>query len=216
MPGCSARYASTASVVLANAPGCGGADRPLRPKLRRSDLALTSTAFENGGAIPRRHACDGAGVSPPLEFRGVPDSAAALVLWLEDRDAPDPDDPGRPWMHWIVFDLPPDARGLAEGAASLGLPEGARQGRNDLGTRTYSGPCPVVAEHRYFFELFALDAALPPDLGETPRKRDLVEAMSGHVLARATLIGTYEIGTAETGTAEIGKASATATPDPSR
>ena len=104
-------------------------------------------------------------------------------------DAPDPAAPKRTWVHWILYDIPATASGIAEGGAT---PAGARDGRNDWKRTGYGGPCPPIGRHRYFHKLYALDAALG-DLG-TPDKPALEKAMSGHVLAQATLVGTYQKG----------------------
>ncbi|HEX4609621.1 MAG TPA: YbhB/YbcL family Raf kinase inhibitor-like protein [Urbifossiella sp.] len=153
-------------------------------------LTITSTAFPAGGEIPAGHTCEGADRSPPLAWSGVPDGTAALALVVDDPDAPDPAAPKRVWVHWVLYNLPPTAADLPAGAAAAGLPAGTRDGKNDWSRTGYGGPCPPVGRHRYFFKLYALDAALP-DLG-TPTKAELEAAMAGHVLARAELIGTYQ------------------------
>jgi Raf kinase inhibitor-like YbhB/YbcL family protein len=147
---------------------------------------MTSPSFAHGGEIPTKYTCEGPDVSPALAWSGVPATTKSLALVVEDPDAPDPGAPKTTWVHWIVYDLPPTAPGLSEGAF---LPRGARAGRNDWKTTGYRGPCPPIGRHRYLHELFALDVTLP-DLGQ-PDKPTLESAMRGHVLAQATLIGTY-------------------------
>ena len=142
--------------------------------------------------MPAKCTCDGDDLSPPLEFRGIPEGTRSLALIVDDPDAPDPSAPMRVWVHWVVYNLPPDAAGLAEGASGQGLPAGAREGINDSSEVGYGGPCPPIGRHRYFHKLYALDRVLP-DLG-APTKSSLEEAMSGHILASADLIGTYARG----------------------
>jgi Raf kinase inhibitor-like YbhB/YbcL family protein len=151
-------------------------------------LKLTSTAFANGGEIPRKHTCAGQDVSPPLAWTGVPPAAKSLVLIVDDPDAPDPAAPKMTWVHWVLYNLPPTATRLAEGAQQL--PAGTLEGLNDWKRTGYGGPCPPIGRHRYFHKLYALDVALA-DLGR-PTKAKLETAMKGHVLARAELVGTYQ------------------------
>jgi Raf kinase inhibitor-like YbhB/YbcL family protein len=153
-------------------------------------LALTSTAFTAGGAIPKRHTCDGDDVSPPLAWRGVPAGAKSLVLIVDDPDAPDPAAPKLTWVHWVVYDIPPTATGFPEAVKPSGLPSGTRQGLNDWKRTGYGGPCPPIGRHRYFHKLYALDTVLG-DLGQ-PTKAKLEAAMKRHVLAHAELVGTYQ------------------------
>lgn len=152
-------------------------------------MQLTSTAFDDGDEIPMRHTCDGDDLSPPLSWTGVPEAAQSLALIVEDPDAPDPAAPTRTWIHWVVYDLPVATPRLDEGA-SRALPAGAREGLNDWDRTGYAGPCPPRGRHRYFHRLFALDTVLG-DVGE-PTAAELERAMRGHVLASATLMGTYQ------------------------
>jgi len=181
-----ARAAAALVCAFATASAAGGGDAGGSPM----GLELTSPAFSPMGEIPRRHTCEGEDVSPELRWSGVPEGTGSLVLVVDDPDAPDPAAPRTIWVHWLLYDLPPDATGLPEGAKAANLPPGARQGRNDWKRTGYGGPCPPVGRHRYFFELYALDAPLG-DLGE-PTKAGLEAAMEGKVLARAELVGTYE------------------------
>ena len=151
-------------------------------------LAIHSPAFEPGGAIPTRYTCEGDDTSPELRFSGVPTDAKSLALIVQDPDAPDPRAPKMTYVHWVLYDLPPDSSGLPEGARAL--PPGAREGTNDWKRTGYGGPCPPIGRHRYYFRLFALDAALG-DLGKPTRAR-LEQAMQGHVLETAELMGTYQ------------------------
>lgn len=151
-------------------------------------LKLTSSSFAHNGEIPTRYTCEGQDVSPPLAWSGVPANTRSLALIVDDPDAPDPAAPKLTWVHWLLYDIPPSATGLPEGAKNL--PPGTREGRNDWQRTGYGGPCPPVGRHRYFHKLYALDALLP-DLGK-PDKARLEAAMKGHVIAQAELIGTYQ------------------------
>lgn len=153
-------------------------------------LSLSSPAFAPGAVIPVRHTCDGQEVSPPLRWTGLPASTRSLALIIEDPDAPDPAAPRMIWVHWVLYNLPVTAEGLAEGIAPAQLPAGTREGLNDWHRTGYGGPCPPVGRHRYFHRLYALDTVLP-DLGRVDKAR-LLAAMEGHVLARAELVGTYQ------------------------
>ncbi len=153
-------------------------------------LVLTSAAFAALGAIPTLHTCEGRDVSPPLSWSGVPAAAKSLVLIVDDPDAPDPKAPRTTWVHWVLYNLPPSATGLAEGIAASALPGGTREGQNDWKRAGYGGPCPPIGRHRYFHKLYALDVVLP-DLGPAT-KADVEAAMKGHVLAQAELVGTYQ------------------------
>ncbi len=150
-------------------------------------LTLASGAFRPNQPIPARYTCDGEDVSPPLTWLGVPAGTRSLALIIDDPDAPDPKHPQRVWVHWVVYNLPPDATGLAEGAA---LPSGTQAGRNDWNHANYGGPCPPIGQHRYFHKLYALDTLLP-NL-KHPTKAQLEQAMTGHILAQAELVGLYQ------------------------
>jgi Raf kinase inhibitor-like YbhB/YbcL family protein len=154
-------------------------------------LALTSPAFEPGGKIPSNYTCEGDDVSPPLAIAGVPDGTKSLALIVDDPDAPDPEAPKVVWVHWVVYNLPPDTSVLPEGAGADGLTAGAVTGINDWKRTTYGGPCPPIGRHRYFHKLYALDTTLP---AEPMTKSQLETAMEGHILARTELIGTYQKG----------------------
>jgi len=153
-------------------------------------LTLTSPAFRHGGVIPRRHTCEGEDLSPPLLWSGAPSGTQSLVLIVDDPDAPDPKAPRMTWVHWLLYNLPRDATGLAEGLSAKHLPAGTLQGVNDWHRTGYGGPCPPIGQHRYFHKLYALDALLPDLKG--PAKTALEQAMHGHVLAQTQLVGLYE------------------------
>lgn len=155
-------------------------------------MDLSSTAFTQGGDIPRRCTCEGDDLAPPLAWSGVPERTRSLALIVDDPDAPDPAAPTTTWVHWVLFDIPPIAAAIPEGGQPL--PDGAREGLNDWQRTGYGGPCPPIGRHRYFFKLYALDALLPSL--NRPTKAELERAMQGHVLAQAQLVGTYQKGKA--------------------
>jgi Raf kinase inhibitor-like YbhB/YbcL family protein len=149
-------------------------------------MKLESGAFQPMGTIPSKYTCEGEDVSPPLSWHGVPEDAKSLALIVDDPDAPDPQAPKMTWVHWVVFNIPPIASGLPEGAK---LPSGAVEGLNDWKRAGYGGPCPPIGRHRYVHKLYALDTQLEL---KRPTKADLEAAIKGHILARAELVGTYE------------------------
>ena len=151
-------------------------------------MTVTSAAFKHHGSIPAKYTCEGEDVSPPLAWSGLPAKAKSLVLIVDDPDAPDPAAPKMTWVHWILYNIPADAQGLAEAVKSL--PSGTLEGINDWKRTGYGGPCPPIGRHRYFHSLYALDSALP-DL-KHPSKAKLEDAMKWYVLAHAELIGTYQ------------------------
>jgi len=153
-------------------------------------LVLESPAFRHGGEIPMRHTCEGEDVSPPLVWRDVPPGTRSFALIVDDPDAPDPSAPLMMWVHWVLYDIPAGVNELAEDADRRGLPPGTRRGLNDWESPAWGGPCPPIGRHRYVFRLYALDAQLG-DLG-TPTRAQLEQAMQGHVLGEAVLMGTYE------------------------
>lgn len=147
---------------------------------------LTSSAFRDGEMIPATYSADGADHSPPLAWSGQPPATVSLALVCDDPDAP-----RGTWVHWVLFNLPGDTRGLPEHTPPDGaLPNGAQQGKNDFGKLGYGGPAPPRGKpHRYFFKLYALDASLKLPAGAT--KDQLLKAMQGHVLAETRLMGQY-------------------------
>jgi Raf kinase inhibitor-like YbhB/YbcL family protein len=153
-------------------------------------FTITSPAFAANHDIPIDHTCEAGDVSPPLAWSGVPDGTKSLALVVDDPDAPDPAAPKITWVHWVLYNLPPDATKLPQAVEPDELPPGTREGKNDWKRTGYGGPCPPVGRHRYFFKLYALDAVLP-DLKQ-PTKAQLEKAMEGHILAKAELIGLYQ------------------------
>jgi len=153
-------------------------------------LIITSSEFEHGAAIPSRYSCEGDDISPPLSWEGVPDGAKSLAFIMHDPDVPSPDKPVRIWVHWVLYNLPPDTRFLPEHTTRSVLPPGALEGINDWNRSGYGGPCPPMGKHRYFHRLFALDKVLD-DL-DNPTKTQLEQAMQRHIIAEAELMGTYQ------------------------
>jgi Raf kinase inhibitor-like YbhB/YbcL family protein len=147
-------------------------------------LILSSTAFADGGSIPREHTCDGADISPPLAWTGIPDGTAAIALIVDDPDAGG-------FVHWVAYDIDPALDGLAAGASVAA--DAPPQGQNSFGQVGYGGPCPPSGTHHYVFRLLALDrpAAFR---GGTPTADSVINAASGHVISEARLTGTYDRG----------------------
>jgi Raf kinase inhibitor-like YbhB/YbcL family protein len=150
------------------------------------DIKLTSTAFKDGGMIPTKYTCDGADVSPPLEWSGAPQTTKSLALICDDPDAP-----GKTWVHWVVFNLPASRTSLPENVPSQEtIAGGGKQGMNDFNKIGYGGPCPPSGTHRYFFKIYALGAELNLDSSTT--KDQLVQAMKDYILAQGELMGRYK------------------------
>jgi hypothetical protein len=155
-------------------------------------LTLISPSFKHAGMIPARHTCDGQNNSPQLAWAGVPAGTKSLVLIVDDPDAPDPAAPKMTWVHWLLYNIPPQATGLPEGVAAKDLPAGTLQGTNDWQRTGYGGPCPPVGNHRYFHKLYAPNTVLP-DLNH-PTKAALEKAMQNHVITHTELVGFYQRG----------------------
>jgi Raf kinase inhibitor-like YbhB/YbcL family protein len=149
------------------------------PKL--DGLKIYSPAFKDNSYIPGKYTCDGQDVNPPLLIEDVPSKAKSLALIVDDPDAP-----MGTWVHWVVWNIPPDTKEIKEDSA----PKNAQQGRNDFGKHNYGGPCPPPGTHRYFFKLYALDTVL--NLGANSTKADVEKAMGGHIVEKAQIIGLYK------------------------
>ena len=152
-------------------------------------LTLFSPAFGDHAPIPEQYTCDGANVAPPLAWSGEPPHTASYVLVVDDPDAPDPAAPKMTFVHWVVYNIPAPVREIEEAAVAATLPDGAAEGRNDARAPGYTGPCPPIGRHRYFFKLYALDTVITGL--DAPTKADVEQAMEGHVLESAQLVGTY-------------------------
>jgi len=153
-------------------------------------MHISSSAFVTNAEIPSQFTCQGTDRSPPLSFAEIPVGARSLTLIVDDPDAPDPAAPKMTWVHWVLYNLPPQTTGLVEAIAPRELPPGTLEGLNDWKRTGYRGPCPPVGRHRYVHKLYALDVVLP-DLNK-PTKAALEKAMHGHILAHAVLVGTYQ------------------------
>ena len=148
-------------------------------------LELTSTAFAPGEPIPRKYTCDGEDISPLLQWSDPPQGTKSFTLIADDPDAP-----VGTWVHWVLYNLPAETRALPEAVPpDADLPDGSRHGQNSWPRLGYGGPCPPSGTHRYFFKLYALDTVL--DLKSGASKKQLLQAMEGHILGQAELMGLY-------------------------
>jgi hypothetical protein len=141
-------------------------------------MRLSSPAFEDKGRIPEKYTCQGADINPELKLEDIPDDAESLILIVDDPDAP-----GGTWLHWLVYDIPPDNSTIKEDSVP------GKQGVNSFEKQDYGGPCPPSGEHRYFFRAIALDRKL--ELEEGMDRAGVEEAMKGNVLAACNIMGTY-------------------------
>ena len=149
-------------------------------------IKIASSAFKDGGMIPKKYTCDGEEVSPPINWSGIPGNAKSIALISDDPDAP-----MGTWVHWVIFNVPADSKGFAESVPNQEtLSDGARQGINSSRKIGYDGPCPPSGTHRYYFKVYALDTML--DLSPGATKNDLLKAMEGHILAEGQLMGRYK------------------------
>ncbi len=153
-------------------------------------MQLTSPSFENQKRMARKFTCDGEDISPALAWSGAPEGTLSFALIVDDPDAPDPANPKMTWVHWILYNIPSTVSALPEGVKDEELSPETLQGLNDWKKTGYGGPCPPIGQHRYFHKLYALDIVLP-DLAR-PTKEKLEQAMAGHILFRAELVGLYQ------------------------
>jgi Raf kinase inhibitor-like YbhB/YbcL family protein len=174
--------------LLTLLPACARNNNQAESKGKKTTVTIQviSSGFKEGEPIPAKYTCDGENVSPPVKWSNLPDNTKSLALICDDPDAP-----GGTWVHWVVYNIPPTVGELPEGIVSTKeILKGARQGFNDFKRIGYGGPCPPSGRHRYFFQLYALDKDLGLASGKT--KKDLLEAMEGHILAMGHLMGTYQ------------------------
>ncbi|OGX05976.1 MAG: hypothetical protein A2Z88_02805 [Omnitrophica WOR_2 bacterium GWA2_47_8] len=141
-------------------------------------MIITSPGFTHNAMIPSRYTCQGEDINPPLQISDLPLGAKSLVLINDDPDAP-----GMTWDHWVVYNIAPTEKIEEDSVPGL-------QGKNSWGRNDYGGPCPPSGTHRYFFKLYALDIRL--ELKEGVRKKQVEDAMKGHILSEAILIGLYK------------------------
>lgn len=153
---------------------------------KKMEIDIKSSAFDEGGFIPVKFTCDGQNISPPLEWNGVPEGTQSLALISDDPDAP-----MGTWVHWVVYNIPPDINGLEEGIPKKEiLANDIEQGLTDFGSVGYGGPCPPRGTHRYFFKIFALDRKFNFKPGLT--KSELLEKIKDNIIGRGELIGKYK------------------------
>ena len=138
-------------------------------------MELTSPAFIHNTSIPSDYTCDGQDRSPELVGTDPPENTQSFALIVDDPDAPN-----RDWVHWVLFNIPKNARKIIQGGTD---------GKNSWGKTGYGGPCPPNGTHRYFFKIYALDTVLNL---KTPTKTQLENAMKGHILGKSELVGTYQ------------------------
>ena len=146
-------------------------------------LKISSSAFKDNGHIPAKYTCDGKNINPPLLIENIPSKTKALALIVDDPDAP-----AGTWVHWVLWNIPPDTKQIGENS----VPPKTEQGLNDFRKHDYGGPCPPGGTHRYFFKLYALDAVL--NLGSNSTKAELERSMKGHIIEQAQIIGLYKRG----------------------
>src|SRR5215469_1304123 len=191
------RFAGAISVWLllgsvAILMACSKSDSPGTPsgpdaEKTAMNIQITSTAFTDGNPIPTEFTCDGSDVSPDLKWSGAPDGTKSVALICDDPDAP-----GGTFVHWVIYGIPAGENQLPKAVPSTPtLPSGARQGKNGFGTTGYRGPCPPRGgAHRYFFRLYALDAAIDAPAGASRAQIDA--AMKGHIIAQGQVMGKYQ------------------------
>ena len=143
-------------------------------------IQLTSDAFASGQSIPAKYTCKGKNISPALAWTEPPAETQSLALIMDDPDAP-----AGTWVHWVLFNIPASTRNLQEDMPA----DSMSVGKNSWGDMRYGGPCPPSGTHRYFFKLYALDSNLSLSPGATSNQ--LLQAMQGHILAQAELMGTF-------------------------
>lgn len=172
-------------VLMVALSACEPNDDQSQNKEQTMELKVTSSAFEEGGMIPAKYTADGLDISPPIAWTGVPDGAKSIAFISDDPDAP-----MGTWVHWLVWNIPPEVTSLDENVpVDKELPNGARQGTTDFRRTGYGGPAPPSGVHRYFFKIYALDIMLDLPAGAT--KPQLEKAMQGHILSQGQLMGKY-------------------------
>jgi Raf kinase inhibitor-like YbhB/YbcL family protein len=159
----------------------GGNGLDANEVVQMGSMRLTSSAFQEGGMIPVKYACDGQDMNPPLRFEGVPVEAKSLALIVDDPDAPSGD-----WVHWVLWDIDPKTKEIRENSSA------GTEGTTSFRRAGYGGPCPPSGTHRYFFKAYALDEKV--NLPTSAGKRELLDAVEGHILAKSQLMGKYSKG----------------------
>lgn len=151
-------------------------------------FTLESPAFKQSASIPQKYTCEGDEISPPLTWKDAPPGTKSFAIIVDDPDAPDPLAPKMVWVHWVIYNIPPDINSLPEDIHSL--PEGAYEALNDRKTLGYQAPCPPIGRHHYHHRIYALDIIIPSKSIKT--RAELDKAMKGHILAQTELVGTYQ------------------------
>jgi hypothetical protein len=158
---------------------------PVWAQTSKKTLRLLSSAFEDGTKLPAKYTCDGAGISPELRWKNLPRKTKSVALVVEDPDAA-----YSTWTHWVVYNIPPNVLEFLENfPKDAQLPNGITQGTSDFKTIGYGAPCPPNGKHRYFFRIYALNSLLALPSGATARQ--LKQAMKGHILSTAQMMGKY-------------------------
>ena len=166
------------------AAGCGPEEPPPNPD--EIWLQVHSTAFQEVEIIPAKYTCDGDDISPQIGWQEPPAGTQSLVLIVDDLNAP-----GGVFTHWVVYNMPPTRLELPEAVPTDSrLEDGTLQGRNDFNKIGYRGPCPPSGTHRYRFMVLALDTML--SLEAEASKKQVMEAMEGHILGRGIITAIYE------------------------
>ncbi len=148
-------------------------------------LSINSSAFTDGGKLPKQYTCNGKDISPPIAISGAPEGTQSFVLIMDDPDAP-----SGTWLHWLVYNLPANTTEIAEKSSKKPVwDDGTMQGKNSWDEARYGGACPPDGEHRYFFKLYALDTKL--DLKKKARLGKVKKAMKGHILAETVIMAKY-------------------------
>lgn len=175
---------TTLGLVTVLPVSCGAGEQP--PEQEKT-LSITSTAFQEGGKIPDNYTSQGQDISPPLAWSEPPEGTQSFALIMDDLDAP-----GGTFTHWVIFNIPSNSRGLPEAVSTEDqLSDSTLQGKNDFGRIGYGGPSPPPGPaHRYQFTLYALDRSL--DLTAGASKKQVLDAIQGHILARGELTGIYQ------------------------
>jgi len=145
---------------------------------------ITSSKFSSGNMIPRKYTCQGTNFSPPLKWANPPEDTKSFVLIFEDIDAP-----GGEWVHWVLYNIPPELNSLSEDILSKSLPAGVVEGKNSWGKLGYGGPCPIDGTHRYFFKLYAINKKL--DLKTGAHEEEVLKEIDENIVADVELMGLY-------------------------
>ncbi len=160
--------------------GCGMQSEPILNNNLKNIMQIKSSSFENGQSLPAKYTCDGEGVNPPLQISEIPEGTKSLALIFDDPDAPSGD-----FVHWLAWNINPGTSEIKENSVS----EGAIEGITSFGSTGYGAPCPSSGAHHYYFKVYALDIEL--DLTPNTKKPDLENAMVGHIIDKAEIIGLY-------------------------